>query len=109
MCKKTDGGPDLETVDKHQQVMNNGEVRVIKWTGQNKTVKGGKTTAADGYLQKNQYFVLPEIDSLRKDKIALKKQVATTKGDQFFTRFRIVNGGKEITNGKNIFYVAPAQ
>jgi hypothetical protein len=53
--------------------------------------------------------VLPEIDSLRKDKIALKKQVVTAKGDQVFTRFRIVNGGKEITNSKNIFYVAPTQ
>jgi len=52
MCKKTDGGPDLDAVDKHQQIMNNGEVRVIKWTGQSK--KGdGKTLGADGYLQKN--------------------------------------------------------
>lgn len=108
MCKKTDGGPHLEAVDKHQQVMGNGEVRVIKWTGQPKK-SDGKTSAADGYLQKNQYFVLPEIDSLRKDKIALKKQVVTAKGDQVFTRFRIVNGGKEITNSKNIFYVAPTQ
>jgi len=33
MCKKTDGNPDLEAVDKHQQVITNGEVRVIKWTG----------------------------------------------------------------------------
>lgn len=108
MCKKTDGGPDLDAVDKHQQIMNNGEVRIIKWTGQSK--KGdGKTLGADGYLQKNQYFVLPEIDALRKDKIALKKQVVTAKGDQVFTRFRIVNGGKEITNSKNVFYVASAQ
>jgi len=53
--------------------------------------------------------VLPEIDALRKDKIALKKQAVTAKGDQVFTRFRIVNGGKEITNSKNVFYVASAQ
>jgi len=52
MCKKTDGGPNLDAVDKHQQIMNNGEVRIIKWTGQNK--KGdGKNLCADGYLQKN--------------------------------------------------------
>jgi len=58
--------------------MHNGEVRVIKWTGQSKNNENGKTPGTEGYLQKNQYFVLPEIDSLRKDKIALKKQVATT-------------------------------
>jgi len=73
MCKKTDGDPNLEAVDKHMQVMNNGEVRVVKWTGQNKSSSDGKTPKADGYLQKNQYFVLPEIETLRKDKIALKK------------------------------------
>jgi hypothetical protein len=49
MCKKSDGGPHLEAVNKHQQVMSNGEVRVIKWTGQPKK-SDGKTPVADGYL-----------------------------------------------------------
>lgn len=107
MCRKTDGDPNLQHVDKHSQIMNNGEVRVIKWTGKG-TMKDadGRKPASDGYLQKNSYFVLPEIESLRKDKMALKKQVVNTKGEQVFTRFRIVDGGKDITNSKNIFYVA---
>ena len=52
--------------------MDNNEVRVMHINGEkaNKTTKGGEIY--DGYLQRKAYFVIPQIDKLRNDKIKLK-------------------------------------
>ena len=42
---------------------------------------------------------------LQREKTALKKQLTIKEGDQIYTRFRVVNGGNDISKSNNIYYV----
>ena len=95
--------PRLKDVKKQQLVMDNSEVTVVRYCPNNMQAPGGEPVSRD-FLQKNAYFVMPQMKELQKQKTMLKKTVKD--GDQVYAKFRIVNGGTDIKQSSNIYYVA---
>ena len=78
---------DIEFLEVRDQdmLMDNDEVRVMA-VKDTQMVKNSKDNTDkdffDGYLQRRSYFVIPQIDKLKKDKLELKQQLVLTKPGQ---------------------------
>ena len=99
------GNPELEKIPGQKMLMDNEEVTILKWKKSSLKHPKGKEPLANEFLQKQAYFVLPQIRDFQKEKVAFKKQLQIKEGDEVFTRFRIVNGGKDIAKSNNLYYI----
>ena len=72
-------------VQDQDMLMNNDEVQILA-VKDTKMVKNSKNNTDkdffDGYLQRRSYFVIPQIDKLKKEKLELKQQMVLTGNDQ---------------------------
>lgn len=92
-----------------EMLMDSNECRVLKIQ---KTkfadTKSKKVKQFDGFCQRDSYFVVPVIDKLKRDKLQLKRQMNLHRqGEEVFTRYRVVNAGKDLNDPKKIYYVSP--
>lgn len=93
-------------VNNHHMIMENTEVSVLRWRDRNLQQPNRKEELASDFFQKKAYFVIPQMKELQREKTAFKKQLTIKEGDQIFTRFRVVNGGRDIAQSNNIYYVS---
>merc|ERR1719264_2132814 len=50
----------------------------------------------DGFLQRKSYFVIPQMDKLKKEKIELKQQMGVMRqGGQQYPKLRVVAAGED--------------
>ena len=69
-----------------------------------KISKNKKDPIFDGYMQRQSYFVVPQIDKLKKEKIEWKSEMQTT--NQKFAKYRAINAGEELANKGTLYYVS---
>ena len=99
---------EFEQVQEQNMLMDNNEVRVMQIEGEKfkKTAKQ-PSDLFDGYLQRRSYFVIPQIDKLRKEKLELKQNMMIGQaGKQNFSKFMVTNAGEELSKKGNLYYVS---
>lgn len=107
-CSKPNLNRELNDVPHQSILMDNSEVRIMKIEKtQMANPKNKKVKQVDGFCQRDSFQVIPLIDRLKRDKMALKRQMSLGNGEEVYTRFRIVSGGKEIMDKKQLVYVSP--
>ena len=98
---------DIMQVQEQDKLADSKEVKIMKL--RNKNVSKGrdkKYGVFNGFVQRSAYIVIPKIDKLRKDKIQLRRNMQIRQANQEqFTRYRIKNAGKQLTDGYKIYYV----
>ena len=90
--------------------MDNDEVKImrVKETSMQRPRKDGRGPEQfDGFLQKDSFFVIPQMDKLKAEKIELKAQMGVARpGAQQHAKLRVVGAGSELTKKDNLYYVS---
>jgi len=90
-------------------MMDNDEVKIMRV--KDKSMVGKKRNQKnaelfDGFLQRRSFFVIPQMDKLKKDKLELKQQMGsnhTTR--QKYPKMRVKAAGGDLTKDKCLYYV----
>ena len=96
---------EFYAVREQNMLIDNKEVRVMHIDGE-KMNKGKGEEVFDGYLQRQSYFVVPQIDKLKKEKIEWKSEMQAGSNQQKFAKLRVVNAGDELTKKGTLYYVS---
>ena len=83
-CGTAGSKKDIELLKVKQQelMMDNDEVKIMRVRDQRMVMKKKNTKQDDlfdGYLQRKSFFVIPQMDKLKKEKIELKQQMGVNK------------------------------
>ena len=109
-CKSSDKDLELLRVKRQDLLMDNDEVKVMRVRNTKMLAKKKNTKEDDmfdGFLQRKSYFVIPQMDKLKKEKIELKQQMGVMRqGGQQYPKLRVVAAGEELTKQNNLYYVS---
>ena len=97
------GNPDLFEVEDQDLLMDNNEVKILRVRPEDPRAKG--VSQFNGYVQRSAYVVMPKVDKLKAEKLMLKRQTDLRSERNAFTKMRIIDGGRDIVDNKNIYYI----
>ena len=106
------GPTDVELLRVKQQdlVMDNDEVKIMRVKDTTMVPRNKKSKDEDlfdGFLQRKSFFVIPQMDKLKKEKIELKQQMGVMRpGAQQYPKLRVVNAGEDLAKQSNLYYVS---
>ena len=109
-CCSSNKDCKLPEVNRQDLLMENDEVKVVRV--HNKTMVNAKknqknTELFDGYLQRKSYFVIPQLDKLKQEKIELKNQMIEKKTTrQQYPKMRVKAAGEDLTKKQCLYYVS---
>jgi len=99
---------ELLRVKEQDLLMDNDEVKIIRVRERTMVApkKGQPNNEIfDGFLQRKSFFVIPQMDQLKREKIELKQQMGVSSVRQKYPKLRVKAAGEDLTKKSALYYV----